>query len=65
MITDEFVTLLAEADRKQRGLVVNMTTIHEPPNGLLYGHVTYGLDENKRLFRGTDELLTILRRLAR
>jgi hypothetical protein len=64
----KLMTLIALADARQGGCVVDLFAIHDPNdprNEQPHGTVTYGFESNQRVFHSEAELLAELERIGR
>jgi len=65
MTISELVQLIHAADKKQRGCEVVFTTHNMATHVSMYGVVTYGMEENKRVFHTEEELREIMGRISK
>jgi hypothetical protein len=61
MTMGELERLIHKVDRRHKGCTVCITTVNVPPHGSeIYGVITIGMREYKRIFHNEQELHEIL-----
>lgn len=66
MTIQELADYIKRVDKKKLGCTVEFTHVHIPGDSTpVYGIVTWGMDENQRIFHDEAELVEVLAGLAK